>query len=109
MSRAAGVDGFRQVCDAAEMRSTATFGVDLAAQSKKTAVCLIEWREDGRGWLDCPSVGANDFDILAQLANEVVTVTAIDAPFGWPTQFTESIGCRSSGGTHAAWGMAPLA
>jgi predicted nuclease with RNAse H fold len=104
MSRAAGVDGFRQVCDAAEMRNTATFGVDLAAQPNKTAVCLIEWREDGRGWVDCPSVGATDSDILALLANEFVTVTAIDAPFGWPTQFTESITSYTAAGV---WPDAP--
>jgi predicted nuclease with RNAse H fold len=73
------------------MRSTGTYGVDLAAQPKKTAVCMIEWFEDGRGRVDCPGLGASDEDILVQMGRDDVSVTAIDAPFGWPRVFTQSL------------------
>jgi Protein of unknown function (DUF429) len=61
----------------------------LAAQPKKTAVSMIEWFEDGRGRVDCPGLGASDADILDQMGRDDVSVTAIDAPFGWPIVFTQ--------------------
>jgi predicted nuclease with RNAse H fold len=73
------------------MRTTGTYGVDLAAQPKKTAVCMIEWYEGGRGRVDCPGRGASDDEILVQMARNDVSVTAIDAPFGWPRIFAESL------------------
>ena len=63
----------------------------MAAQPKKTAVCMIEWLPNGRGRVDCPGLGAGDNEILAQMAADNVSVSAIDAPFGWPTIFTESL------------------
>ncbi len=73
------------------MRGTGTYGVDLAAQPKKTAVCMIEWFEDGRGRVHCPALGASDADILVQMGRDDVSVSAIDAPFGWPMIFTRSL------------------
>ncbi|MGZ6639487.1 MAG: DUF429 domain-containing protein [Solirubrobacteraceae bacterium] len=73
------------------MPSTGTYGVDLAAQAKKTGVCMIEWFEDGRGRVDCPGLGASDEEILVQMARDDVAVTAIDAPFGWPIVFGEAL------------------
>ena len=73
------------------MPSTGTYGVDLAAQPKKTAVCMIEWFEDGRGRVDCPGHGASDDEILNQMTRDDVSVSAIDAPFGWPIAFAESL------------------
>jgi predicted nuclease with RNAse H fold len=81
------------------MPSSATFGVDLAAQPKKTAVCLIEWCADGRGRVDCPGDHGTDTDILAQMADDSITA-AIDAPFGWPTTFIESVSMYATTG---AW------
>lgn len=80
------------------METTATYGVDLAARPEKTAVCLVEWDESGRGGVDCPGLGAADFDILAQMASDVVTIAAIDAPFGWPGVFLESLAAYASAG-----------
>jgi predicted nuclease with RNAse H fold len=74
------------------MGRTGTYGVDLAAQPKNTAVCMIEWLEDGRGRVDCPGLGgASDDEILSQMARDDVAVAAIDAPFGWPIQFAETL------------------
>jgi predicted nuclease with RNAse H fold len=73
------------------MPPTGTYGVDLAAQAKKTAVCMIEWGVDGRGRVDCPGIGADDDEILAQMARDDVAVTAIDAPFGWPIAYAETL------------------
>lgn len=77
--------------------NSATFGVDLAAQPKKTAVCLIEWHGDGRGRVDCPGDHGTDTDILAQMADATIT-TAIDAPFGWPAAFVESVSMYATTG-----------
>lgn len=82
------------------MRSTGTYGVDLAAQAKKTAVCMIEWGEDGRGRVDCPGPGASDDEILIQMARDDVAVSAIDAPFGWPIAYAETLLDYTA---HGAW------
>lgn len=79
------------ICEASGVPATATYGVDLAARPARTAACLIEWRADGRGRVDCPAEGATDTDILTQLANDFITVSAIDSPFGWPALFVESL------------------
>lgn len=68
-----------------------TYGVDLVAQREKTAICMIEWRDDGGGRVDCPQPGVADDQILMQMARNDVSVTAIDAPFGWPRTFVESL------------------
>ncbi|MFL5861462.1 MAG: DUF429 domain-containing protein [Solirubrobacteraceae bacterium] len=80
------------------MKTTATYGVDLAAQPEKTAVCLIEWDATGRGRVDCPGHSASDVDILAKMASDHVTVAAIDAPFGWPRVFVESVAAYTDAG-----------
>lgn len=82
------------------MPSTGTYGVDLAAQPKNTAVCMIEWFEDGRGRVDCPGLGARDDEILIQMSRDDVSVSAIDAPFGWPIVFAESLLGYSA---HGSW------
>jgi predicted nuclease with RNAse H fold len=82
------------------MPSTLTYGIDLAAQPKKTAVCMIEWFEDGRGRVDCPDLGARDDAILIQMSRDDVSVSAIDAPFGWPIVFVESLLDYSA---HGSW------
>ncbi len=86
------------------MQSTGTYGVDLAAQPKKTAVCIIEWFPDGRGRVDCPGLGASDDEILVQMARPEVAVTGIDAPFGWPIVFAEALTAYTAEGS---WPDAP--
>jgi hypothetical protein len=82
----------------ATMESTATFGVDLAAQPAKTAACLIEWDQRGNGVVQCPESGGSDDDLLGWITDKVVTRVAIDAPFGWPNEFVDALNLyRQSG------------
>jgi hypothetical protein len=75
-----------------EMASTGTLGVDLAAQSPKTAGCMIEWDDRGQGRVHCPSDNYQDSDLFSKLIDtQYVTRAAIDAPFGWPQMFIEQI------------------
>ena len=74
------------------MSTTATFGIDLAAQPKNTAGCLIEWDERGRGRVQRPLERLDDRALLDRMAAaDEVTKVAIDAPFGWPETFVRSI------------------
>jgi hypothetical protein len=83
------------------MTSTGTVGVDLAAQSRKTAACMIEWDEHGAGYVHCPTDHYRDEDLFAKLVDtQYVTRAAIDAPFGWPMQFIDTITAYQFGG---AW------
>lgn len=74
------------------MRTSGTFGIDLASQPEKTAGCMIEWDASGRGYVHCPGDGFADQDLLAQMIRpDYVTRIAIDAPFGWPVDFVAGI------------------
>jgi hypothetical protein len=74
------------------MTTSKTFGIDLAAQPKNTAGCLIEWDARGNGHVHRPSVCLGDHDLLAEMIRTGdVTRVAIDAPFGWPETFVSSI------------------
>jgi len=65
-----------------------TLGVDLAANPKRTAVCEIHWA-DGKGEIRDARVGATDDELLD--AFERADKVGIDAPFGWPDAFVESV------------------
>lgn len=69
---------------------TATYGIDLASQPRKTAACMIEW-DHGRGRVCCPGEGVTDRDIIGQVGQEYVSSVAIDAPFGWPSTFRDAV------------------
>jgi Protein of unknown function (DUF429) len=72
--------------------STATFGIDLASQPKKTAACLIEWDGRGGGEVQFLRSGLGDTELLAEMTRSgYVTRVGIDSPFGWPRDFLESI------------------
>ena len=74
------------------MTTTGTLGVDLAAQNRKTAGCVIEWDERGHGYVHCPTDRYRDEDLFAKLIDtQYITRAAIDAPFGWPTMFIKTI------------------
>ena len=65
-----------------------TLGVDLAAQPKKTATCLVCW--DGTSArVESLSTGAHDSD-LHRLFKQACKI-GIDAPFGWPRPFVRAI------------------
>ncbi len=79
------------------MRSVLTFGVDLASEAKRTAGCLVDWR-------DHPVV----VDVIRPLSDDAivrwardpeVAATAIDAPFGWPRAFVDAVAQYGLGGS----------
>jgi hypothetical protein len=65
-----------------------TLGVDLAAQPKDTAYCLVQWLAD-MALVELPVVGADDEALLD--AMETAGWTGVDAPFGWPEPFVHAI------------------
>ncbi len=71
-----------------------TLGIDLAAEPKGTAVCVIGWT-DGRASVEQMDAGAGDGDIwsLAATADK----TGIDCPLGWPDAFVEAVGTHAAG------------
>lgn len=74
------------------MDTSGTFGIDLAAQPRETAGCMIEWSARGTGYVHCPADRFDDAGLLAQMTRpDYVTKIAIDAPFGWPVTFIEAI------------------
>jgi hypothetical protein len=73
-----------------------TLGVDLAAQPKETAVCLLTWSR-GRATIGTLAVGAGDEAILELVRAEDPAKVAIDAPFGWPTPFVTAVSGHAAG------------
>jgi hypothetical protein len=76
-----------------------TVGVDLAAQAKQTAVCLVSW-DEGRGTIDTFAVGADNVAIVDLIESDKPAKVAIDAPFGWPAPFVSAVTEHAAG---AAW------
>jgi hypothetical protein len=71
-----------------------TLGVDLAAQPRHTAVCLVSWR-NGRAKASVPELNIDDqrLHTLAADADKV----GIDVPFGWPSAFVDSVAAYRRG------------
>jgi hypothetical protein len=70
-----------------------TIGIDLAAQDKKTALCVIHWAR-GKARVRPPAVGPAhgvDEERLASALSSDAWV-GVDAPFGWPEPFVHAIG-----------------
>jgi predicted nuclease with RNAse H fold len=65
-----------------------TLGIDLAANPRKTGACLIAWN-DGKARVESLEPVCED-SLLLELAREADKV-AIDAPFGWPVEFTDAL------------------
>ncbi|MFP3462950.1 DUF429 domain-containing protein [Arthrobacter globiformis] len=61
-----------------------TLGVDLAADPKRTAAAVIEWR-DGQARLVHLSLGVTDEAVVELFGAS--DVTGVDCPLGWPTPF----------------------
>jgi hypothetical protein len=70
-----------------------TAGVDLAAQDKNTAVCVVEW---GRGGpeVELPRVGLDDDALLDVICDS--DRAGIDAPFGWPQAFADAVAAHQA-------------
>lgn len=71
-----------------------TAGVDLAAESKKTAVCVVQWATD-RATVTALQLGADD-DAVLRVCSEVDRA-GIDCPFGWPEPFLTALSAHASG------------
>lgn len=74
-----------------------TLGIDLSAQPRNTAACLVAW-DDCRARIERVELRACD-ERLTDLRRRV-DLTAIDSPFGWPDAFVEAM--RAWAG-HAPW------
>ncbi|MEZ5246259.1 MAG: DUF429 domain-containing protein [Acidimicrobiales bacterium] len=62
-------------------------GVDLASQPKKSSLCVIEWEEHPRVVeLARPA----DDDLIVAHA-DAADATGLDCPFGWPSDFVETV------------------
>jgi len=65
-----------------------TLGIDLAAQPKSTGACLIEWAPGRAAVLELRA-GLDDEELLELIG--AAEKVGIDAPFGWPDEFTEAV------------------
>jgi predicted nuclease with RNAse H fold len=65
-----------------------TLGIDMSSQPAGTAACAITW-EDGRAVAATPCLSCDD-DRLTKLIADSDAV-GIDAPFGWPADFTAAV------------------
>lgn len=65
-----------------------TLGIDISSQPKKTAACAITWEPD-EAVAALPCLGCDDDKLSALIADSVVV--GIDAPFGWPSEFTAAM------------------
>lgn len=72
-----------------------TLGIDLSADPKKTAACLIDWDTARVTMLDRPTP---DEALIAAMAD--VDRTAIDVPLGWPDGFVKALATHHVG---AGW------
>jgi hypothetical protein len=68
-------------------------GIDLAAGTKKTFACLLSPADGG---LRASVAASCDDQMLFELARGCKKV-AIDAPFGWPSQFVDALNAHRAG------------
>lgn len=69
-------------------RRARTLGIDLAAQAKRTAACVVEW-EGGAAAIAALEPGLGDSQLLDLSAG--ADKVGIDAPFGWPDDFVRAV------------------
>ncbi len=76
-----------------------TLGIDLAAQPKKTAACVIDWGEK-EAKVNTLEVGVDDQRIccLTRTLTKGTDWTGIDVPFGWPEAFVTMVSQHHMGG-----------
>lgn len=67
-----------------------TLGVDLAAQPRGTAACVLSW-EPGGPRLAALHQGVDDAKLVHLLREPSIDVSGVDVPFGWPVAFVAMI------------------
>ncbi|MFN2525986.1 MAG: DUF429 domain-containing protein [Actinomycetota bacterium] len=65
-----------------------TLGIDLAAQAKNTAACLLDWTSAPVRAIELQA-GLDDDQLMAFIAQ--AEKVGIDSPFGWPTEFVAAV------------------
>ncbi len=77
--------------DAASSEVQLSVGIDLAAQNKNTAACVIEWRR-GSATARAPLSGpvGEDLDWLVSVCAPAHAI-GIDVPFGWPEHVVQAL------------------
>lgn len=73
---------------------TTTVGVDLSADPTKTAVCSIDWGDNGKGEITGLRKGTAREPWDDRALKEIIDSsdkTGIDAPFGWPLPFVAAV------------------
>jgi predicted nuclease with RNAse H fold len=78
------------------MRTT-TLGIDLSAQPRETACCVLAWRSDSAELVDL-AAGFDDAAIVSLVKTHAPVMIAIDSPFGWPLPFTRAMTAFSESG-----------
>lgn len=74
-----------------------TFGVDLAANAKTTATCLITWGR-ARPTVERVSLNVDDDTLIEEILSlRFRDVAGIDCPFGWPQAFVEAVSAHALG------------
>ena len=70
------------------MVKTVTLGIDISSQPEGTAACAITW-EPGRAVATTPGLACDDEKLTELIAD--ADAVDIDAPFGWPADFTAAV------------------
>lgn len=76
--------------------SSFSIGIDLAAQPKSTAACVLEWTSTPAG-LRALRGGLDDSEIVDLVRHYGAAKVAIDAPFGWPRPFVSALAAHDRG------------
>jgi hypothetical protein len=76
---------------------TPTIGIDLSAQPRETACCVLEWNAS-RARVVHLAGGFDNAAVLDLLERWQPTKVAIDSPFGWPLEFTRTIAAFTESG-----------
>jgi hypothetical protein len=72
------------------LTTVTTIGVDLSAQPRETACCVLEWNARSARIVHL-DVGYDNAAIAELVAVHRPAKVAIDSPFGWPFEFIRTI------------------
>jgi predicted nuclease with RNAse H fold len=82
----------RTVAASGTMNTVITLGIDMSSQPKGTAACTITW-EANRAVAVAPRLACDDETLDEMIAES--DAVGIDAPFGWPAEFSVAVGAWS--------------
>jgi hypothetical protein len=74
-----------------------TLGIDLSAQPKETAACVLEWSVSTCSMTHL-SAGLDNDALLHLVDRHAPAKVGIDAPFGWPVPFVEAVADYAASG-----------